>query len=81
METLLQTLQEFLWILVPLLIIQITLMIIGLWDWSKKREFLGKNKLIWLLVIIFFNTIGPITYLYYTRRIQVDTLPMLDDWE
>ena len=81
MENTFQINFDFIWIIMPLLVLQITLMIIGLWEWLKKRESLKRNKILWLFVIIFLNTIGPIVFLYYSRRILVITPSDVDEWE
>ncbi|MHA2305336.1 MAG: PLDc N-terminal domain-containing protein [Candidatus Hodarchaeales archaeon] len=83
MVDIIRELMDLLWILVPLLIFQITLTGIALWQWSKKKENLGQNKLIWILIILLVNLFGPIIFLMYSQRID-DTVPSddgTDDWE
>ncbi|MHA1946529.1 MAG: PLDc N-terminal domain-containing protein [Candidatus Hodarchaeales archaeon] len=77
---LIELLQELLWIIIPLALIQISLTIIALWDWYKKREYLGQNKLVWLLVILFFNFFGSVIYLWYsyTKIMKIDESE--DEW-
>ena len=77
---LIELLQELLWIIIPLAIIEISLIIIALWDWYKKREYLEQNKLVWLLVILFFNLFGPVIYLWYshTKIMKIDDSE--DEW-
>ena len=48
-------------IIIPLLIIQLILMITALVSVVKK-EVPGQDKLLWILLIIFVSTIGPILY-------------------
>lgn len=59
-----ETIQENIVLIIPVLIIQIALMIFALIDLSKreKSEIRGENKLLWVLVIIFLSIIGPIVY-------------------
>jgi len=48
-------------IAVPLLIVQLVLMIAALVSVVKK-EVPGSDKILWILIIIFVSTIGPIIY-------------------
>jgi len=48
-------------IVVPLLIVQLVLMIAALVSVVKK-EVPGSDKILWILIIIFVSTIGPIIY-------------------
>ena len=77
---LIELLQELLWIIIPLALIQISLTIIALWDWYKKREYLEQNKLVWLLVILFINFFGSVIYLWYsyTKIMKIDDSE--DEW-
>ena len=36
-------LQKIIWILLPLLALHLSLILIGLWDWNKKKNILGQN--------------------------------------
>jgi len=56
------------WALIaPLLVIQLLLMIIALIDWVKVEHTRGP-KWVWLLIIIFINTLGPIIYFLFGRK-------------
>lgn len=84
MVNILQDFGELVWILLPLMATQIVLIVIGLWEWNRKKEFLGQNKIIWLLIIIFINFIGPIIFLIYSQKTSVSVTavgPEIDDWE
>ena len=59
---------ELLWIILPLFVLQITLIVASIWQWNRKREFIGQYKIIWLLIIIFINILGPIIFLIYSQR-------------
>lgn len=49
--------------LIPLFIIQLSLMIIALVDLVRRQKVRGDSKVVWALIIIFINLIGPIVYL------------------
>ncbi len=56
-------------IAVPILAIQIGLMAFALYDLTRpERRVKGGNKVIWALVIIFVNIVGPILYLFAGRE-------------
>lgn len=52
----------------PLIVIQFVLMIAALIDLSKRKNVTGNNKLLWALIIVFINTIGPIIYFIIGRK-------------
>ncbi len=54
--------------LIPLFIIQVALMVIALVDLVKRERVRGGNKVVWVLVIILVNIIGPIVYLLAGRE-------------
>lgn len=84
MVNILQDLGELVWILLPLMATQIGLIIVGLWEWNRKKEILGQNKIIWLLIIIFINFFGPIIFLIYSQKISASVTTVgseIDDWE
>ncbi|WP_284141564.1 PLD nuclease N-terminal domain-containing protein [Virgibacillus sp. LDC-1] len=61
-------LQEINWgIIAPFIVIQGILMIVALIDWFRTKETNG-SRWLWLFVIIFLNTIGPIFYFVIGRR-------------
>ena len=49
--------------LIPLVIIQLSLMIIALVDLIRRQKVRGDSKVVWALIIIFINLRGPIVYL------------------
>jgi hypothetical protein len=56
-------------LLAPVVIIQLGLMIAALYDLEKpERTVRGGNKLVWVLVIVFVNIIGPIVYFVAGRE-------------
>ncbi len=54
-------------LLIPLLIVQLTLMIIALLDAVKRENFKVGNKVIWILVIVLINIFGPIIYFIFGK--------------
>ncbi|MEI3606411.1 PLD nuclease N-terminal domain-containing protein [Pseudogracilibacillus sp. SE30717A] len=54
-------------IIVPFIIIQAILMIIALIDWVRVEKTNGP-KLVWLFIILFITTFGPILYFIFGRR-------------
>jgi hypothetical protein len=56
-------------ILVPILLIQLSLLVIALYDLTRPtRRVKGDNKVVWALIIIFINVIGPILYFLVGRE-------------
>ena len=49
--------------LIPLVILELGLMIIALVDLTRREKVRGDSKLVWALIIILINLIGPIVYL------------------
>jgi hypothetical protein len=63
------TLEELLPILIPILILQLTLMAIGLYDLTRPdRRVKGGNKLVWGLVIVLGQLLGPLVYFLFGRE-------------
>ncbi len=86
MEDIMQELMDLLWIIVPLLMVQLTLTGIALWQWNKKKENLGQNKLIWIFIILFLNFFGSVIFLIYSQGINAydittTSVGETDDWE
>lgn len=59
-------LQQYIPLLIPLLIIQLGLMIAALVDLFRREKTQGP-KWLWILVIVFVNFIGPILYFVVGR--------------
>ncbi len=55
-------------LLIPLLVIQLVLIGIALRDLVRRKRVKGGNKLLWGLVIVFIQYIGPILYLTIGRE-------------
>jgi hypothetical protein len=59
----------FLAIAIPLVVIQLGLLVWGLYDLTRPdRRVKGDSKVVWALIIIFINVIGPILYLLVGRE-------------
>ncbi len=60
---------DLLLILIPLVVIQIALLGFALRDlFNSERRVKGGNKLVWALVIVFVNLIGPLVYFFAGRE-------------
>jgi hypothetical protein len=56
-------------LLVPVVLIQLGLLVWGLYDLTRpERRVKGGNKIVWALIIIFVNLIGPILYFLVGRE-------------
>ena len=56
-------------LLVPIILIQLGLMIAALYDLEKaERRVRGGSKLVWVLVTVFVNILGPIVYFVAGRE-------------
>ncbi len=64
----LDTFTEILPFIIPLLILQLALMIVALVDLIKRQRVRGDNKVLWALVIVLVNIIGPVVYLIFGRE-------------
>ncbi|MEN8614079.1 PLD nuclease N-terminal domain-containing protein [Dehalogenimonas sp. THU2] len=64
----LQLIKDLLPLLIPVIIIELVLLVIALMDLVKRKRVKGESKVVWALVIIFINLIGPIVYLVWGRH-------------
>ena len=62
------TVTEMLPFLIPLIIVEVALLVIALVDLVKREYVRGGNKVVWALVIVLVNIIGPIIYLTIGRQ-------------
>jgi hypothetical protein len=61
--------EQIIALLIPIVILQLGLLIAALYDLEKpERTVRGGNKLVWVLVIVFVNVIGPIVYFVAGRE-------------
>lgn len=61
------TLQSLLPLLLPVLAIQVILLVVALLDLRKQAATRGP-KWMWVLIIVFINLIGPIVYFVLARK-------------
>jgi len=54
--------------LIPLIILELGLLIWALLDIIKRERVRGGNKVVWILVIVLINIIGPIVYFIFGRE-------------
>lgn len=62
-----EELMEYLPILLPIIIIQYGLAIFALVHVLKHPNYKFGNKIIWVLVVLFINIIGPIVYFVFGK--------------
>jgi len=56
-------------VLLPILVIQLGLLVVALYDLTRPtRRVKGDSKVVWALIIIFLNIIGPILYFLVGRE-------------
>ena len=61
--------QTLLLIIVPLIAIQVLLLIWGLFDLTRpERRVKGDSKVLWALVMILINLVGPVAYFLFGRE-------------
>jgi len=65
-----ELIKDMLPFLIPLIVIELVLVVIALVDLIKRPQVRG-NKLVWVLVIVFVEIIGPILYLALGRKERV----------
>jgi hypothetical protein len=59
---------ELIAILLPLIAIELGLIVWALMDLARRQTVKGGSRLLWLLVILCFTTLGPIVYLAWGRN-------------
>ena len=55
-------------LLVPVILLQVGLMIFALIDLSKRKQVKGNNKLLWGIIIVLFQILGPLVYFIIGRE-------------
>lgn len=68
----LQLLKDLIPFLIPVFIIQVVLWVIALVDLSKRKRVKGDNKVVWVLIILLLEIIGPILYLLWGRHTDTE---------
>ncbi len=61
--------QPILPVIIPVVILQLVLLVLGLYDLTRPdRRVRGGNKLVWGLIIVLINLIGPAIYFLAGRE-------------
>ena len=69
MDESLKQLVSLLPLIIPLLILELALMVIALIDVIRREpERVRWNKVLWIVIIVAVNIIGPIAYLLFGRQ-------------
>jgi len=55
-------------LLVPVILLEFGLLIWALLDVIRREHVTGGNKVVWILVIVLINIIGPIVYFLFGRK-------------
>lgn len=63
-----QLFTDYIAIILPLIILQLILLVTAIVHLVRNDRLSQSNKIIWALVIIFVNIIGPIIYLIFGRK-------------
>ena len=63
-----ETLVQMLPFMVPLIILEVVLTVVALVDLAKRKHVTGGNKIIWVLVTVGIQIIGPVIYLIAGRK-------------
>ena len=58
---------NYIWLFVPVIVINLILVIVSLRDLFKNRRVRYGSIVIWILIILFIQIIGPIRYLTIGR--------------
>lgn len=58
---------NYIWLFVPVIVINLILVIVSLRDLLKNRRVRYGSIVIWILIILFIQIIGPILYLTIGR--------------
>ena len=63
------TTEQILLLLAPVVVIQLGLMVVALIDLERDERWVrGGRKVVWALIIVFVNIIGPIVYFTVGRE-------------
>jgi len=63
MEEVFDEIKDMLPWLIPLFILEVSLMIFALVDLIRREKVRGESKVVWGIIIVVFGIIGPIVYL------------------
>ena len=60
--------QDLLPILIPILILELTLMTVALFHLLNHKDEVRGNFIVWIIVIVMINILGPILYFAFGRK-------------
>ncbi len=64
---------ELLLLAIPLIVVQLVLMVLGLWDLTRPgRRVRGDSRALWALIIVLVNLVGPLIYFAVGREERED---------
>ncbi len=63
-----EEIKEMLPFLIPLILINLALVVIAFRDLIKRKRVRGGNKVLWGILIIALEFVGPIIYLFWGRE-------------
>jgi hypothetical protein len=66
-----ETVIQILPYLAPVIFLEFVLLVVALIDLARRKHVTGGNKIIWILVTVFIQVIGPIIYLAAGRKEEV----------
>lgn len=55
-------------LLIPVALIELGLLVWALLDIIRRERVKGGNKVVWILVVVLFNIVGPIVYFIFGRE-------------
>jgi hypothetical protein len=61
-------LAQLLPLLIPVAIIELGLLVWALLDIIRRKRVRGGNKVVWIIVVVIFEIIGPIVYFLFGRE-------------
>ena len=63
------TLEEALPLLIPLIVLQLVLIGVALFDLTRpERRVRGGSKVLWAVIILLFQLFGPLAYFFFGRE-------------
>jgi hypothetical protein len=63
-----ESIVEMLPYLVPIFVLELALLAYALIDLFKRKHITGGKKIVWVLVAVCFQIVGPIAYLVFGRK-------------
>ncbi len=63
-----QLLRDILPFLIPVALLELGLMIFALVDLVKRKRVTGGNKVVWVLLVVLVQIVGPVVYLLVGRK-------------